>query len=137
MAIIAIMFTVGMGIAMAQSGTDTSTANSIAVESPISISIANDGVQAPAYLSVIMSFIQGLPTVGPILNKALSFLGILSAILTFFASIILCLQKIFAQLGKSFEFADKANKILLIAFRWVGYLSVFNIQKAPDSQKKA
>ena len=103
----------------------------------ISIATASDledgKLEIPAWVGSVILFAESIPTVGPYITKALGYMGILAAVLTFLASLLMGLSGLLVMLG-----AEKAGspKWLKDAKKWVDYgvelakyLSMFNKQK--------
>lgn len=100
------------------------------------ISFAADAASAPAgfeFITPIMSFIMGIPTVGPVVLKILGYMGFVSAFLTalsVFLQALLVIPEVALRFAQAPAWADKVKALSDKVLPWVKYLSMFNVQKS-------
>lgn len=87
----------------------------------------------PAWAQDVMVSAQTLPVIGPIVTKALLYLGILSSLLTMFAGF---LMSSLAVLAGAFNFAGITKAVVFITdfqkgkfMYWIKFFSMFNAKK--------
>lgn len=91
-----------------------------------------DDVEIPSWVAPIVTWLQTVPTVGPILIEVLKWLGIVAAVLTALATLMQALAAAFVGVAKMagfVEFANKAKAFLDKILAYVKYFSMFNVQK--------
>lgn len=95
--------------------------------------MAQDAAQvAPVWLGGVVAFLMGIPSVGPILVKILSVIGIVcaffTALSTFLQAVLIIPEiglKIAGAKGLSEKIKSFSDKVLPI----LKYLSIYNVQK--------
>jgi uncharacterized membrane protein YkvI len=103
----------------------------------ISIGTASDledsRLEIPVWVGSVVMFLESIPTVGPFITKALGFMGLAAAILTFLASLLMGVSGILVMLGANKDGSPKwlkdAKKYVDWAVDITKYLSMFNKQK--------
>lgn len=115
---------------------------SISVQPPMQPSVVAVAEPAapPVWAQDVMVSAQKLPVIGPVVAKAMLYLGILSALLTSLAAFVL---SALAILQKAFSYAGLANAATaIVGFQngkfmyYLKFLSSFNAQKpaSPEAQ---
>lgn len=116
---------------------------SLSVQPPMQPSVVAVAEPAapPAWAQDVMVSAQKLPVIGPIVSKAMLYLGILSAILT---SLVAFVLSALAILQKAFSYAGLAKAAsAIVAFQnskfmyYLKFLSSFNAQKPATEEAKA
>lgn len=106
-----------------------------AVEAPAEAPAAPEvGVtdEIPSWIAPVVMWLQGVPTVGPILVEVLKWLGLLAAVLTALSTFMMALSKAVvgvAGMAGFVAFAEKAQKFFDVALKYAKYFSMFNVQK--------
>ncbi len=87
----------------------------------------------PAWVASLVTFVMGIPKVGPVIVAVIKWLAVGSAILT---AISACLQAVGTALvavgnvAGAQGFVDKVKAISDKILPWLKYFSMFNVQKA-------
>lgn len=113
--------------------TSTPAVAVVQVEAPVQTVQVAEPAAPPKWAEQLIMTAQDLPVVGPVVSKALIYLGIISAILTsliaFLLTTISALTKVFNLVGLV-NFATKlqafSNGPIMY---WLKYLSLFNAKK--------
>lgn len=93
----------------------------------------------PEWAQELIVSAENLPVVGPVISKALVYLGILSSILTMTVGFLLAVLNVVMGVVNLAGLADVSTK--LAAFRdgkvmyWLKFFSLFNARKKPDDVK--
>ena len=125
-------------VAIAQEAGEEAQAPAVEIEDrDISIATASDledsKLEIPSWLGSVILFGEGIPTVGPVITKALGYMGILAAVLTFLASLLMGISGILVMLGAnksgSPAWLKQAKKYVDYGVEIAKYLSMFNKQK--------
>ncbi len=93
--------------------------------------------EPPQWMKAAIAFALKMPYVGPILVQALQWMGVVSALLTALAGLLLGLGMLLQKLGKSISFLVKIKDFLDKVYPYVAWLSMLNVQKKPEDEKKA
>ena len=99
---------------------------------PAAVDAAGKPLEVPAWVAPVLGFIQGIPTVGPILSIVLQWMAFLAAALTALSGFLMALKAAtvgMANLAGLAAFADKAEALFEKILPWVKYFSMFNVQK--------
>lgn len=95
--------------------------------------IADSKLEIPIWVGSVVMFLETIPTVGPFITKALGYMGLAAALLTFLASILMGVSGLLVAFGANKEGSPKwlkdAKKYVDWATDIVKYLSMFNKQK--------
>jgi hypothetical protein len=136
-----LMMAVAMGSACVYADpTPSPSPQAIVVPNPQTPSNAATVVQVaepaapPTWAQEVMVTAQKLPLVGPILTKAVLYLGILSSLLTSFVAFVLGALKLVSTVSNLAGIAGFADKV--VAFQngkfmyWLKFFSMFNAKKS-------
>lgn len=132
-------------IAFAQAPADPSVGTTV-IQAPVVVVPASSDVAAvaanpiaapPAWATELLSVISGLPIVGPILSKAMTYLGILGALMTALVAFLLAAASALKNVTAWAGLASLAAKVQ--AFQqsqimyWLTTLSMFNAKVPPPA----
>lgn len=95
--------------------------------------------EPPAWLKAAIAFALKVPYVGPILVQVLQWMGVLAALLTALAGLMLALAKLLAKFGGNVKFLLKIKQGIDKAYPWIAWLSMFNVgdkKVAMNEEKK-
>lgn len=88
--------------------------------------------QAPVWFEKFMAFLSTLPKVGPVLEKVLLILGVISSVLTIVSTAFVAVGKSLVgvlKLAKFEEIALKVEHYGKLAAPYLKYLSMYNVKK--------
>lgn len=100
----------------------------------------------PDWLKTVIAVVMKMPYVGPILIQIMQWMGVLAAVLTALAGLMLALMQILNKMGKSVAFLLTIKGWLDKAYPYVAWLSMLNVSPAqaaaasapkPDDKKPA
>jgi hypothetical protein len=85
----------------------------------------------PGWVDPILNSLAGMPKIGPVVAKILSWMGTLAAVLTALTSLLMFLSGLLGQLNKikELEVVTKALEFINKATPYVAYLSMFNVSR--------
>jgi hypothetical protein len=128
-----------MVVAVAQDMSPISASSAAVVVAPVStpvmVAAGIPPVQAPVvvpgWVDPILNSLAGMPKVGPVVAKILSYMGTFAAVLTALTSLLMFLSSLLGQLNKVKELAmvTKAIDFINSIMPYVGYLSMFNVSR--------
>lgn len=88
--------------------------------------------EVPSWMKAVMDFIVGIPGVGPFLLSVLKWMGVVAAVLTGIATLIMGVANALKAVGTALgfqEFAAKVDAIYKKIWPWIAWLSMYNVQK--------
>lgn len=92
----------------------------------------------PSWLTDILTWVQGLPKVGPIVLAVLTLLGMVCTLMTLLSTFLLSVKASIqgvAKLAGAVAVIDKVEAVYQKIAPYVQYLSMYNVQKKQDPPK--
>jgi hypothetical protein len=142
-----ILFFCGQQVVAQDSVTSTPVAvvQTVPVVAPIETVQVAEPAAPPKWAEQLIVTAQELPVIGPIITKALLYLGIVSSILTALIACLLTMLNAISGIASLTGLAKYADKIQMFKngkiMYWLKYLSMFNAKKnvpaQPTEEKKA
>ena len=125
--------------------TPAAIVQTVPVVAPVQTVQVAEPAAPPKWAEQLIVTAQDLPVVGPIVTKALLYLGIVSSILTALIACLLTLLNAISGVASLTGLAKYADKITLFkngkVMYWLKYLSMFNAKKnaivTPVEEQKA
>lgn len=92
--------------------------------------------EPPQWMKTTIGVVLKVPYIGPIAVEVLKWMGVLSALLTALAGVLLSIGMLLEKLGKSIGWLVKVKNVLDKIYPYVAWLSMLNVQHQTKKEDK-
>lgn len=139
-----ILFNISYANEITPTSTPAAVVQTVPVQAPIEVVQVAEPAAPPKWAEQLIVTAQDLPVIGPIVSKALVYLGIVSSIVTAVIACLLTILNALSGIANLAGLANFANKLQVFKdgkiMYWLKYISLFNAKKnvpaQPTEEKK-